>query len=142
MVFLNNYFKRLFLLRPSISKIYFPLSLRVNFLEINSVLFGNKMIGCVQFKLSNPFQVSRTNGLPSFNHRYRLQETLTSNKHRCNLSAHAHVLSLIEGKWRILKELCCFGFQEDKRCFFFFDCSLIIWKRQQRVLCFRRPRII
>ena len=66
----------------------------------------------------------------------------TSGKHRCNLSAHARVLSLIEGKWRILKELCCFGFQEDKRCFFFPDCSLIIWKRQQRVLCFWRPRII
>ena len=40
-------------------------------------------------------------------------------KHRCNLSAHARDLSLIEGKWRILKELCCFGFQEDKRFSFF-----------------------
>ena len=40
-------------------------------------------------------------------------------EHRCNLSAHARVLSLIEGKWRILKELCCFGFQEDKRCYSF-----------------------
>ena len=38
------------------------------------------------------------------------------NKHRCNLSAH--VLSLIQGKWRILRELCRFGFQEDKRCLF------------------------
>ena len=63
-------------------------------------------------------------------------------KHRCNLSAHARVLSLIEGKWRILKELCCFGFQEDKRCFFFSDCSLIILKRQQRVISFWRTRII
>ena len=63
-------------------------------------------------------------------------------KHRCNLSAHARVLSLIEGKWRILKELCCLGFQEDKRCLFFSDCSLIIWKRQRRVVCFWRLRII
>ena len=68
--------------------------------------------------------------------------SLCVDEHRCNLSAHARVLSLIEGKWRILKELCCFGFQEDKRCLFSSDCSLIIWKRQRRVVCFWRPRII
>ena len=46
----------------------------------------------------------------------------TPRQHRCNLSAHARVLSLIEGKWRILKELCSFGFQEDQQCFCYSDC--------------------
>ena len=44
------------------------------------------------------------------------------NQHRCNLSAHARVLSLIEGKWRILKALRSFGFQEDQQCFCYSDC--------------------
>ena len=47
---------------------------------------------------------------------------IRSNEHRCNLSAHARVLSLIEGKWRILKALCSFGFQEDQQCFCNSDC--------------------
>ena len=57
------------------------------------------------------------------------------------MSAHARVLSFIEGKW-ILKESYCFGFQEDKQCFSRSDCQLIIWNGQWRVLFFWRPRII
>ena len=62
-------------------------------------------------------------------------------EHRRHLSAHACVLSLIEGKWRILKELCCFGFQEDKRCFF----SRLLTYHMETTpegLIFWRPRII